>query len=229
MNFLWKYIVLVLAFEVVTFGAASAKNVTASAEEVRSFIRHHEATSNYNIYYAGIPTSPPRPLVEMTVGEVMAWQASLRNVRSTAVGAYQIIKKTLRTLVRDHDIDRNALFDKSMQDHLADLLLAECEALRQRATAYGNCIARIWAAFPLLSGPKRGRSVYHGIAGNRALTTPQNVMAMLSGEGGTLTPLPEGGASVLTYRERVARFQEKLAARRREAGAVVWNNTPYSN
>jgi hypothetical protein len=224
-----KYAALSAVLCTVSPAAVVANNVTASPEQVRSFIRHHEATGNYDRYYAGIPTSPPRPLTQMTVGEVMAWQDSLRNLRSTAVGAYQIIKNTLRMLVRDNGIDRNALFDQTMQDHLADLLLAECEPQRRNVTAYGNCIARIWAAFPLLSGPEQGKSVYHGIAGNRALTTPQNVVAMLGGDGGILTPLPEGGASVLTYRERVAHFREKLEAERREAGALVWNNTLYSN
>lgn len=224
-----KGITFGLALLVGSAEMAFANRVTASPEQVRSFIRHHEATSDYDRYYAGIRTSPPRPLTQMTVGEVMAWQASLRGVRSTAVGAYQIIKGTLRDLVRDHNINRNALFDRTMQDRLADLLLADCEDRRGSITAYGNCIAQIWAAFPLLSGPNQGRSAYHGIAGNRALTTPQNVVALLGGDGGVLTPLPAGGASVLTYRERVARFQEELEAQRREAGAVVWNTNPYSN
>lgn len=206
-----------------------ANGVTASAEEIRAFIRHYEATSDYDRYYAGIRTSPPKRLTQMTVGEVMAWQASLKNVTSTAVGSYQIIKNTLRSLVRTHGIDRNARFDAAMQDRLADLLLLECREHFGSVNRYGNCIAGIWAAFPLLTGPKRGESQYEGYAGNKALTTPQNVIALLSNGRGEFTPLPAGGASVTAYRERIAQMQRELDAQRAAGQAVVFTTNTYEN
>ncbi|MFG5380032.1 hypothetical protein [Yoonia sp. R2-816] len=159
----------------------------------------------------------------------MAWQRSQGKVISTASGAYQIIQKTLRGLVNKYGIDRHALFDRQMQDHLADLLLLECKARRNNVVQYGNCIAHIWAALPLLSGPDVGKSAYDGIAGNRALTTTKNFMAMLQGDGGQLTQLVDGGAAVLSYRARVAQMQAEIDAERELGQAAVWNMRPYSN
>ncbi len=208
---------------------ATAGPVTASPEQIRAFVRHYEATSDYDRYYAGITSSPPRPLTQMTVGEVMAWQRSLGRVTSTASGAYQIIKGTLRSLVDKYDIDRNALFDRRMQDHLADLLLLDCASDLNNVARYGNCVAHIWAALPLLSGSDAGKSAYHGIAGNRALTSQSNYQAMLQGDGGRMTQIAEGGASVLTYQARVAQMQAELDAERELGQATVWNMRPYSN
>ena len=152
----------------------------ANDATILSFVRHYEARGDYDSYYEGISTAPPRPLTQMTVGEVMAWQASLTGVKSTAAGGYQIIKATLADLVKDHRIDRNARYDVAMQDRLGALLIADCQS-RNDARLFANCLAGIWAALPRVSGANRGRSRYHGIAGNRALTTPENVLAMLEG------------------------------------------------
>ncbi|WP_299749836.1 hypothetical protein [uncultured Tateyamaria sp.] len=220
--------ILSLAFVVIP-DRAIAGPVTANSEQVRAFIRHYEATSDYDLYHPGMKRAPPRPLTQMTVGEVMAWQKSQGDVISTASGAYQIIQRTLRGLVNKHGIDRNALFDRQMQDHLADLLLLECKARRNNVVRYGNCIAYIWAALPLLSGPNTGKSAYDGIAGNRALTTTKNFMTLLQGNGGQLTQLVDGGAAVLSYRERVAQMQAEIDAERELGQAAVWNMRTYSN
>ena len=62
-----------------------------------------------------------RELTQMTVGEVMEIGASpsAENRWVWAAGRYQIIPDTLRGLVRNHNIDTNALFDEAMQDQLA--------------------------------------------------------------------------------------------------------------
>lgn len=220
--------ILSLAFVVIP-DRTIAGPVTANAEQVRAFIRQHEATNDYDIYHDDIKSAPPRPLTQMTVGEVMAWQRSLGKVTSTASGGYQIIQRTLRGLVNKYGIDRNALFDRQMQDHLADLLLLDCKEHLNNVVQYGNCIAYIWAALPLLSGPNVGKSAYDGIAGNRALTTTKDFMAMLQGNGGQLTQLVDGGPAVLSYRARVAQMQAELDAERELGQAAVWNMRPYSN
>ncbi|EEE35200.1 conserved hypothetical protein [Rhodobacteraceae bacterium KLH11] len=121
----------------------------------------------------------------MTVGEVLVWLSALRRarVKSTAAGGYQIIYKTLDDLVRRHRIPRDTLFNAALQDRLARHLIDDCSEARARnTTAFANCLAGIWAALPLVSGPGKGRSAYRGIANNKARTTPANVLAMLNGQ-----------------------------------------------
>jgi hypothetical protein len=156
---------------------------TAKPEDMLRFIRHFEARGSYDRYYSGIKTPPPKPLTQLTVGEVITWQKSLRGTKSTASGAYQFIRPTLERLVRKYKISRTRAFDEALQDQLAQLLISECpdRDLPKDNLRFGNCLATIWAALPVLTGPKKGQSHYKGVAGNRALTSPENVMAMLSG------------------------------------------------
>ena len=116
----------------------------------------------------------------MTVGEVLEWQKRIRpRVTSTAAGRYQIIHKTLTRIVDSYGIDPDLLFDAAMQDHLGELLLAECGYRQRDSTAFADCLAQVWAALPRVTGPKQGRSAWHGTAGNRALVTPEAVLDFL--------------------------------------------------
>lgn len=163
------------------------------------FIRHYEAPKGYNDYYGGIPRSkaPPRPLTQMSVGEVMAWQAGLKGVKSTAAGGYQFIRETLADTVRDYKINPAKRFDAAMQDHLARLLIRDCAGAHKRGDiAFANCLAGIWAALPLVSGKNTGKSVYRGIAGNKARVGVGPYLAVI--RGAPFTPQPPA-------RSRVAR------------------------
>ena len=40
----------------------------------------------------------------------------------------------------------------------------------------------IWAALPLMSGRHHGRSALSSVAGNKALTTPDTILALLAGQ-----------------------------------------------
>ena len=170
-------------------GLADERTVT----DILALVRALEAPGGYDAYEGRIPVPPPKRLTAMTVGEVLDWQADVRRAGapSTASGGYQVIRPTLERLVRTHGIDRGALFDAAMQDRLARLLVAECgdPGPGLRPPRFADCLAGIWAALPLTSGPKRGRSAYDGVAGNRALTDPETVLAVLAGR--TVT-LPDG-------------------------------------
>ena len=158
----------------------------STTTDLLTFIRALEAPRGYDDYERRIPIPPPRPLTQMTVAEVLAWQRRVRaaDAISSAAGGYQIIYKTLNRLVDRNGIDRAALFDARMQDRLARLLISECGRLGPppEHRRYADCLAGIWAALPLTSGPKRGESAYRHIAGNRARTTPETVLALLQGE-----------------------------------------------
>ncbi len=156
------------------------------------FIRAIEAPRGYGDYERRIRIPPPRPLTDMSLADVLAWQDRVRRAGapSTAAGGYQIIRPTLRRLMDSHGLDPDARFDRKMQDRLARLLIAECGPQGPPASlpAYGNCLAGIWASLPLTDGPDRGRSAYHGMNGNRALTTPETVLSLLAGDSVQVTP-----------------------------------------
>ena len=122
----------------------------------------------------------------MRVGEVLDWQKRVRaaGAPATAAGGYQVIYKTLRRLVTRHGIALDARFTPALQDRLARHLINECgpKGPRARHPRYGNCLAGIWAALPLTSGPGKGRSAYYNLAGNRALTSPETLLALLAGQ-----------------------------------------------
>ena len=173
--------------------ASAAAGQSGTTTDLLTLVRALEAPRGYYDYERRIRIAPPKPLTSMTVAEVLEWQADVRRAGapSTAAGGYQLIRATLERLVRTHGIDRNALFDELMQDRLAALLVAECgdPGPPSRHPRFANCLAGIWAALPLATGPRRGRSAYAGVAGNRALTDPETVLAVLAGEP---VSLPDG-------------------------------------
>ncbi|WP_299083405.1 hypothetical protein [uncultured Ruegeria sp.] len=201
------------------------------------FIRHFEARGSYDIFYADIRQPPPKPLTQMTVGEVLIWQGSLKGTRSTAAGGYQFIRGTLADLVQRHNIPRSARFDQNLQDRLARHLIDDCAGARARGTtAFGNCLAEIWAALPLLSGPQKGRSAYHGIAGNRALTTPENFTAVLQGLPYRTPTIRQARASVPSGHRTVVPRHVRIRSAMKETAAAanaampkqVWTTDPYA-
>ena len=154
-----------------------------SKAAILDFIARYEAPGGYDQAHAGVPESPPRPLTAMTIREVLAWQKRIRpRAVSTAVGRYQVIHDTLARLVERYGIDPEQRFDPAMQDRLGQLLLDECGYGTRRKHSFANCLARTWAALPLVSGPSAGHSAWHGTVGNRALVSPAIFLAFLDGD-----------------------------------------------
>ena len=212
--------------------------------DLLAFIRAIEAPGGYDDYERRIRLPPPEPLTAMTIREVLDWQRRVGRTGavSTAAGGYQIIRPTLMRLVRQYDIDPRARFDAPMQDRLARLLIAECgpKGPPSRHPRYGNCLARIWAALPLTTGPGRGRSAYHGVAGNRALATPETILALLAGDSVATPPAAEApaprtlafGAARVTVTTRRAEINNALQKARGSGGLTpsvrVWKTDPYA-
>ena len=154
----------------------------ADLSRILHLIRHYEAGGDYNTVYHGLRQRPPRPLTQMSIAEVIAWQRSLGRVRSTASGAYQFIRATLDETAARSGLPLSTRFSEETQDYLAAILVQGCAEESHSNAQMANCLAGVWAALPLVSGPNRGRSRYEGVAGNRALTTPEIVLAVLEGE-----------------------------------------------
>lgn len=164
------------------------------AEPVLALIRKHESRDDYGIVYGGIPPAlRPRALTDMTIAEVMAWQDRIRpQVRSTAAGAYQIIRNTMREIVAATGIDTRRKFDRSAQDEMAMYLLrkrgfqAFLDGTKGEA-AMGLSLAQEWASMPVLAATKgasrqikAGQSYYAGDGLNKALVSPEVVRSALA-------------------------------------------------
>ena len=140
------------------------------------FIAKFESRGDYNIVWGGIKKQdqPPRPLVTMTVGQVLNWQDSIDSrYMSEAAGKYQIMEDTLRDLVTQGHASKSELFNKTTQDKLAVALLRRRGLDRYlsgkiSAEVFGNNIAREWASMPVTTGPNKGRSYYAGDGLNKA-------------------------------------------------------------
>lgn len=157
------------------------------------FIAEHESEttarklgiSAYNVVWGGIKKAdwPPKPLTEMTIGQVLAWQDRIDpRYRSEAAGRYQILEDTLRGLYEEAGLTMGDRFDKAGQDRLAEALLRRRGLAQYRTGAisahtFANNLAKEWASLPCVTGPKKGRSYYSGDGLNAALVDVEPFLA----------------------------------------------------
>ena len=126
----------------------------------------------YDIVYGGIPSSkqPPRPITQMTAGEVNAWQYRIRPTTSTAAGAYQFVSDTLKELLDRGVVPRSAKFDAATQDTLCIALMKNLQSWKDGQTSderFGYGLAKVWASMPVMI-------VGVGLAKSRTSTTVDN-------------------------------------------------------
>ena len=128
----------------------------------------------YDIVYGGIPAGirPPRPITQMSVDDVLAWQRRIRgSVASTATGAYQFIYPTLLDLVdRRRVVPRSAIMDAGTQDRLAIALMTRLNDWKEGQRSdedFGYDLARVWASMPVMEA---GRTLSSGATS----TSPDN-------------------------------------------------------
>ena len=180
---------------------------------ILSFIRRLEARGSYDTVWGGIRSKdyPPRPLTKMSVGEVLAWQKTIRakGYRSTACGGYQFIYPTLSKLVSSMKIPPETRFDFSLQDRLAERLmvgrgLTKYVAGQKSLQDFCNDLAKEWASLPVVTPVKRtakdktwtvpvGASYYSGDGLNKALTPIEPFLAAvraITAKSVTPPPLP---------------------------------------
>lgn len=160
--------------------------------QLLDFIGDLEAPEGYNQVFSGIPQSnlPPRPITEMTVDQVLAWQDAVvrAGANSSAAGRFQIIRGTLRHLKDRMGLRGDEVFSQQMQNRMAVELmreqgLEEFVAGRMSARRFGQNIAGVWAALPQLSGAGRGASVFQNFNGNKALTSARKFEQVLTRPG----------------------------------------------
>lgn len=163
--------------------AAGAQGFGANDVDFLNMMGDVEAPEGFGDVFDGVPLLPPGRLEEMTVGEVLAYQQRIRalGTASSAVGRYQFIHQTLRRLVDEIGLSPDLVFDGEVQTFLARLLMAKCGFYEpdQDSHALADCLAGVWAALPVVTGPFRGQSAYAEDGLNRALVAPETVLAVL--------------------------------------------------
>lgn len=150
------------------------------------YIADREGTKeNYNAYF-GNGRNQKTDFTSMTVNDVLKWQDDFVNKGSpsSAVGRYQIIRKTMRSLVTELNLKGDELFDTQMQDRMAMHLLEKRGLSRYKkgqmsAERFANNLAMEWASLPVVSGPKRGLSYYAEDGLNQAHADPDRFLSFV--------------------------------------------------
>lgn len=160
-----------------------------------NFIGRIESGNNYNRLVGGRVKNDP-PLTSMTVGQVMAYQDTMRNNghESTALGKYQIIKGTLGGIVRSGTVNPNDQFSETTQDKAAIYLMNVRGRERFRSgrlgvDQYANNLAKEWASLPM----PNGRSYYAGVGSNNSLASRSDFVRSLQARDGGIMSGPSTG------------------------------------
>ncbi|MEJ1935205.1 hypothetical protein WDZ92_33840, partial [Nostoc sp. NIES-2111] len=157
------------------------------------FIASFEAPQGYDVIYGNNQRRLPRPLTSMTLGEVIAAQATWTKLfGSSAAGRYQFMRATLVGLKKELGLSDGLVFGPDLQDQLGFRLLQRrgfdaFMARRLSMQGFGLALAQEWASLPVLAGTRgqhrpvsRGQSYYAGDGLNKALVSPERVEAALT-------------------------------------------------
>lgn len=133
-----------------------------------------ESKGNYNAHFGNASNTSVK-FTEMTVGEVLQWQASYveQGSPSSAIGRYQIIQPTLRGLVQQMGVAESELFNEDLQDRMAIRLLERRGSVtfvdnKLSREQFAANLAQEWAALPKVKGENPEQSYYDGDGLNRS-------------------------------------------------------------
>jgi muramidase (phage lysozyme) len=161
-------------------GNTSGDQSTNELSPIRDVIGSAEAPEGYNQVYGNkdlgiVPTAS-------TVADVRTAQDTLVSdgSKSSAVGRYQIIRKTMDDLISKGVISPTDTFDEATQDKAANYLIQEAGYRQFKAgdisrEEFSDNLAKVWAGLPLADG----QSYYQGVAGNKATVNRSQVLAAL--------------------------------------------------
>ncbi|PCK00507.1 MAG: hypothetical protein COA45_01625 [Zetaproteobacteria bacterium] len=160
---------------------ARAEDVVAqhatTGNPLLELIASKESGGDYNIVYGGKRINA----TEMSINDVIAWQKnSTQNEgsASSAVGKYQIIRKTLTGLKEELGLSGKELLDGPMQERMAMALLErrgydDYLAGDLPESDFMTNIAKEWASMPKDEG---GLSYYAGDGLNKAHASPATLL-----------------------------------------------------
>lgn len=153
-----------------------------------------ESGGNYNAYFGNAQNEDAPALTSLTLREVTEFQQQLRvrGVASSAVGKYQIIRKTLIEMMEKWGHPPDQVFTENFQDLLALQMMEQRGLSRwfageRSTTSFAHALARQWAVLPVLATIKgntkevtRGQSYYSGDGLNKAKISAREFEAALA-------------------------------------------------
>lgn len=209
-----------------------------STKPLLDLIRKHEAPKGYDQIWSGISKRdyPPKPLTQMTIGEVLAWQDSIdAKYQSEAAGGFQILEDTLRAYYKKAGLSLSDMFDEDAQDKLAESLmhrrgLLEYVSGKITTDQFCNELAKEWASLPVVTPVERvkksssgkvikrwtvkpGQSYYAGDGLNHALVTTSEVRNAVKAIGQKQSGKPVAAVGLVALiMTAVASFFEEIKA-----------------
>lgn len=167
-------------------------------EAVKEMIAKHESGGDYNVVIGG----GKYPLEDMTLSEVQELQEALveQGKPSGAVGKYQIIGKTLESIMsrNPNDFPPERKFDAQAQEEAADILLdrrgfKKFENGEISTDKMALELAKEWASLP---DPKTGKSYYDADGINKSHHRVTDVVKLLDAyfpgeKNGESKPIPD--------------------------------------
>ena len=227
------------------------RSVTGGKEgELLDFIASKESGGAGG--YAAVYGQGANPdILNMTVAEVMQYQDELiaKGQKSSAMGRYQFIKSTLSEEAAAAGVDINKeVFSPHFQDALILHRLRRIRGLDKFMSGemdknqFGEELAKEFASMPQ---PSTGKSRYAGVAGNKALTTNEevgNILDNLRPENRSQNGAISGGKSSSASGTQQNMTKQSILERAMEAasnmadslfggggGATVVNNNTNQN
>lgn len=167
-------------------GIGASTSTIAALRPLLDLIGKPESRNNYNAYFGKINNKTNPEFTAMTVSQVLKWQDDFvaGGSRSSAVGWYQIIRGTLRHLVKSQKLTGNELFDPAHQDRLGVALLngrGLQKFLRGQMSKsdFAHELSKEWASFPRAKGANPEISFYAGDGLNKAHVSVAEVFEAL--------------------------------------------------
>lgn len=186
------------------------KSIPAGAAILLEFIYKTEtgrdAPECYEVLFGHRQDRLDKPLTKMTIEEVQAGQskwAKWGKPASSAAGAAQFMRATLKGLIEELKLRPTQVFNGNLQDRLAYHLLRrrgfdKFIAGQMSITQFGLNLAKEWASLPVLAATKgahrqlkAGESYYAGDGVNKDLTSPatvRNILKKVLEAGGEVQP-----------------------------------------
>ncbi|MGQ0526961.1 MAG: hypothetical protein ACT4OY_02850 [Alphaproteobacteria bacterium] len=140
-------------------------------------IAKHESGGNYNIVYGG----GMRNLTTSTINDVLKIQDGLAASKgSSAAGKYQIMRYTMRGLIKEMGLTGDELFDEKMQDRMAVHLLNRrgYQKFLNNEISVGQFVKNLSMEWASLPKDASGKSYYAGDKmGNKAFYSYEQTFA----------------------------------------------------
>lgn len=186
------------------------KSVTSGPDgELLDFIAAKESGGDYNAVYG---QGSVAGLTDMTIAQVLDYQKQLlsQGQKSSAVGRYQFIRSTLAEEASAAGIDINKeKFTPENQDKLILNRLKRVRGLdkfKSGQLSPQQFAENLSMEFASLPSPIKGggtKSYYEGIAGNKSLTSMENVYAAISPKTSS-TQLASASSAVSDARQEMS-------------------------